>query len=140
MSENVNMNIMPQIEVILKSIKLEDRSLLDPILNSKEVDKQEKTDILKYLKILEITSYPSVPLLQKEIPGRNFEVEAIEPEMLSDYIQMYLYSKKNLDASKKLIELSFKVRNEGLTEDIANQLTNITKSDSVQHKFTNIKT
>ena len=139
MNENVNMNIMPQIEVILKSIKLEDRSLLDPILNSKEVDKQEKTDILKYLKILEITPYPSIPLLQKEIPGRNFEVEAIEPEMLSDYIQMYLYSKKNLDASKKLIELSSKVRNEGLTEDIANQLTNITKSDSVQHKFTNIK-
>ena len=31
-NESVNMNIIPQIEVILKSITLEDKNLLNPIL------------------------------------------------------------------------------------------------------------
>ena len=139
MSNDVNMNIIPQIEVILRSITLEDKNLLQPILSSKEVDIQEKNDINKYLKILEITPNPSVPLLQKEIPGRNFEVEPIERELLPDYIRVYLYNKKNLDASKKLIELSSKVRSTGITEDIATYLTKLTKSDAVQHKFENIE-
>lgn len=131
---------IPQLEVILKSIDLEHSSELEPILNSKEVDTQEKEDIRKYLKLIQLTANPSVPLLQKEIPGRNWEdVEPIEREMLSDYILLYLYNKKNLEASKDLIELSSKVRSTGLTEDVVDRLTKLTKSDAVTHKFTNIK-
>lgn len=137
--EPIKFDIIPQLEVILKSIDLEDSALLNPILKSKEVDSQEKNVIKKYLKLLEISGKPSVPLLEKEIPGRNFELDPIEKEALPDYIQLYLYSKKNLEASKNLMELSSRIRSEGLNEQIVDELSKLTKSDVVQHKFTNIK-
>lgn len=140
MSEkSVKLDVIPLLEVILKSIDLEDESLLKPILESKEVDNNEKTVIYKYLKLLEISGRPSTLMLEKEIPGRNFEVEPIEKEALPDYIQLYLYNRKNLETSKQLMELSTRVRVEGINEDTLGELTKLTKSESVQHKFTNIK-
>lgn len=59
--------------------------------------------------------------------------------MLPDYINIYLYNKKNLSTAKELMNLSARVRSTGITEDILDDLTDITKSDSVRHKFTNIK-
>lgn len=140
-NNSTKFNTIPQLEVILKSIDLEHASLLKPILDSKEVSNQEKDDIRKYLKILaEISTTPSTLLLQKEIPGRNFEdIEIIELELIPEYILMYLQNKKNLETSKNLIELSAIVRSEGITEDVLADLTDLAKSDTVQHEFKNIK-
>ncbi|MBQ2639277.1 MAG: hypothetical protein IJF92_00725 [Bacilli bacterium] len=134
----VKFDTIPQLEVILKSIDLEDSALLTPILDSREVDSSEKIIIQKYMKLYEISGRPSVALLQKEIPGRNFEVDPIEKEALPDYIQLYLYNKKNMQVSKNLMELSAKVRSEGLNESIVSELSKLTKSEVVQHKFTDI--
>ena len=137
--KSVRFDIIPQLEVILKSVSLEDKNLLTPILKSKEVDQSDKDTINKYFKLLEITGNPSVLMLEKEMPGRNFEVEPIEKEMVPDYIQLYLYNRKNLEASKNLMELSSRVRSEGLTENIVNELSKLTKSDVVQHEFVDIR-
>lgn len=137
--KSVRFDIIPQLEVILKSVSLEDKNLLTPILKSKEVDQSDKDTINKYFKLLEITGNPSVLMLEKEMPGRNFEVEPIEKEMIPDYIQLYLYNRKNLEASKNLMELSSRVRSEGLTENIVNELSKLTKSDVVQHEFVDIR-
>lgn len=137
--KSVRFDIIPQLEVILKSVSLEDKNLLTPILKSKEVDQSDKDTINKYFKLLEITGNPSVLMLEKEMPGRNFEVEPIEKEMIPDYIQLYLYNRKNLEASKNLMELSSRVRSEGLTENVVNELSKLTKSDVVQHEFVDIR-
>lgn len=137
--KSVRFDVIPQLEVILKSVSLEDKNLLTPILKSKEVDQSDKDTINKYFKLLEITGNPSVLMLEKEMPGRNFEVEPIEKEMVPDYIQLYLYNRKNLEASKNLMELSSRVRSEGLTENVVNELSKLTKSDVVQHEFVDIR-
>lgn len=137
--KSVRFDVIPQLEVILKSVSLEDKNLLTPILKSKEVDQSDKDTINKYFKLLEITGNPSVLMLEKEMPGRNFEVEPIEKEMIPDYIQLYLYNRKNLEASKNLMELSSRVRSEGLTENVVNELSKLTKSDVVQHEFVDIR-
>ena len=121
--KSVKFDIIPQLEVILKSIDLEDKSLLTPILKSKEVDQTDKDVINKYLKLLEIAGRPSTQMLEMEMPGRNFEVEPIDKGAIPDYIQIFLYNRKNLEASKSLMELSGRVRGEGLTEDVINDDT-----------------
>lgn len=78
-------------------------------------------------------------LYKKKFHGRNFDVEPISDNLLPNYISIYLYNKKNLEASKILLELSSKVRATGITEDIADKLGKLTKSDVVQHEFTNIR-
>ena len=137
--KSVKFDIIPQLEVILKSIDLEDKSLLTPILKSKEVDQTDKDAINKYLKLLEIAGRPSTQMLEMEMPGRNFDVEPIDKGAIPDYIQIFLYNRKNLEASKSLMELSGRVRGEGLTEDVINELSKLTKSDVVQHEFVDIR-
>lgn len=139
MNESPMLDINPQLEVILKSIDLEDSVLLEPILNSPEVDKIDKIDIQKYLKLMEISGRPSTLLLEKEIPGRNFELDPIEKELLPEYIEIFLFNKKNLNTSKSLMELSTKVRTEGLDEKVIKQLTDLTKVDHVKREFINIR-
>ena len=139
MSESSVLDINPQLEVILKSIDLEDSVLLEPILNSPEVDNLDKEAIRKYLKLMEISGRPSTLLLEKEIPGRNFELEPIEKELLPEYIEIFLFNKKNLNTSKSLMELSAKVRAEGLDEKVIKKLTDLTKVDHVKREFVNIR-
>lgn len=139
MDNSIELDTNPQLEAILKSIELEDKALLDPILKSNSVDITDKNVIKKYLKLFEISGRPSVPLLNKEIPGRNFEVEPIDKSVLSESIQIFLYNRKNLETSKNLMDLSSKIRAEGLTEEIIGKLSEYTKVDSVQHKFVNIR-
>lgn len=59
---------IPQLEVILKSIDLDNISLLNQILDSKEIDNSEKNDIRKYIKLLEVSNNPSTQILETEIP------------------------------------------------------------------------
>lgn len=66
---NVKLDIIPQLEVILKSISKETRDLLNPILKAKEVDELEKQEIRKYLKLYDVLNGNiSLDTLQKEIP------------------------------------------------------------------------
>ena len=66
---NVKLDIIPQLEIILKSISKETRDLLNPILKAKEVDELEKQEIRKYLKLYDVLDGNiSLDTLQKEIP------------------------------------------------------------------------
>ena len=66
---NVKLDIIPQLEIILKSISKETRDLLNPILKAKEVDELEKQEIRKYLKLYDVLNGNiSLDTLQKEIP------------------------------------------------------------------------
>ena len=66
---NVKLDIIPQLEVILKSISKETQDLLNPILKAKEVDELEKQEIRKYLKLYDVLNGNiSLDTLQKEIP------------------------------------------------------------------------
>lgn len=110
-NDNVKLDIIPRLEVILRSINKDNQDVLNPILDSDEIDKVEKQEIRKYLKLYDVLNGNiSLETLQKEIPGRNFDVEPIEENMLPNYISIYLYNKKNLEASKILLELSSQVR------------------------------
>lgn len=110
-NDNIKLDIIPQLEVILRSINKDNQDVLKPVLDSDEIDKVEKQEIRKYLKLYDVLDGNiSLETLQKEIPGRNFDVEPIEENMLPNYISIYLYNKKNLEASKILLELSSQVR------------------------------
>ena len=53
-NDNVKLDIIPQLEVILRSINKDNQDVLNPILDSDEIDKVEKQEIRKYLKLYDV--------------------------------------------------------------------------------------
>lgn len=123
-----------RLEIILLSITKDNINKLSDLTQTKEIDLLEKQHINKFIYLVnQINGTPSLEILKKEFPDLYFDglVRLSNDKELDDYIRLYIGYRKNLAQAKKLVELSSIVRNKGVTEDIINELTNITKSDSV---------
>lgn len=66
------------------------------------------------------------------------DTTTVSNEQLNDYIRLYIFNKKNQYVSSKLLELSSKIRYEGLNEDTITQLNNFTKVDTVRREYQDI--
>ena len=132
--ENIKFETDLRLETILLSINLENVGSLSVLEDVPEIDINEKSIIRKYVYLIEqLKSVPSYDILKKEFPSLYFDgVEPLAKDELEDYITLYISNKKNLFASKKLMDLASIVRTNGITEEIVLQLNNITKSDAVK--------
>lgn len=136
--ENIKLEADLRLENIFVSINKDNVIKLNDIEKVKEIDFNEKQMINKFIYIVSQTEgTPSIDLLKKEFPSLYFDnVEKLSEEELNDYIKLYIANKKNIYTSKKLLEISTKIKTNGVTEEIVNQLTTITKSDSVSIEYT----
>lgn len=136
--ENIKIEQDLRLENIFISLSKDTLNKLDDLLQMNEIDLNEKSMIRKYIHMVtQIGNVPSIDTMRTEFPGLYFEnLETLTEDELDDYIRLYMASKKNLEASKKLLELSSLVKTNGLTEPIINQLNQLTKSDivSISHE------
>lgn len=131
--ENIKLESDLRLENILMSLSVDTLTRLNDLLAANEIDLQEKAMIRKFMHIVtQINNIPSIETMRTEFPSLYFEdVEKLSENELDDYIRLYIANKKNIAASRKLLELSSLVKTNGITEDIINQLNMLTKSDSV---------
>ena len=131
--ENIKLESDLRLENIFISLSKDTLTRLNDLLDTNEIDLLEKSTIRKYMHIVnQIGNIPSIEMMRTEFPSLYFEdVEKLSEDELDDYIRLYISSKKNLAASKKLLEMSSLVKTNGITEEIVNQLNNLTKSDTV---------
>ena len=131
--ENITLESDLRLENIFISLSKDTLTRLNDLLTTDEIDLQEKAMIRKYMHIVnQVGNTPSIETMRTEFPSLYFEnVEKLSENELDDYIRLYISSKKNLAASRKLLEMSSLVKTNGITEDVINQLNNLTKSDSV---------
>jgi replicative DNA helicase len=127
-----------RLETIFLSITKDNIIKLTDLQNLKELDITEKSDINKLIYLTnQVESSLSIETLKKEFPSLYFDgIDKIESNKeLDDYIRLYISKKKNLAASKKLLEIASNVKTNGLDEFTIQQLTNLTKSDvvSIEH-------
>ena len=136
---NIKMESDIRLETIFLSINKNNLLKLDSLQNLKELDVTEKADINKLVYLTnQVESSLSIETLKKEFPSLYFDgVDKIESDKeLDDYISLYISKKKNVVASKKLLEIANRVKTDGIDEFTVQQLTNLTKSDvvSIEHE------
>lgn len=129
-----------RLEVLFVSLTIDTLSLLDNILSISEVPILEKQQIRKYKVLAQnLNSIPSIETLKTEFPSLYFDdVSAIKSSQLNDYIAMFITSRKNNLTSEKLLQLSSKIKTEGMTEENLQSLTNLTKVDTVQREYEDV--
>lgn len=131
--ETVKLETEMKLETIFVSLTKDTLMKLNDIIKDKDIDKQEISLINKYIYLSQQTnSTPSIELLKKEFPGLYFDnVEKIQGQELDDYIRLFIANRKNSAVSKKLLDLASIVRTNGVTEEVINSLSFLTKSDAV---------
>jgi replicative DNA helicase len=132
----------PQLEVILKSINNENIEMLKPILESEEIDDIIKARVKKYIKLVDINKGNNIDgtTLLREFPELDFNgISSITEEELASYINVYLFKEKSKSTARTLLELSNNIREKGFSEDVLDKLSALTKSDTIRHKFHNVK-
>lgn len=128
-----------KLEVLFLSLNSTNSGKLNDILNCKEVDISEKVNIRKYMYLVDQTgSTPSIDLLKTEFPDLYFDkLEPVPEAELNDYINLFISNRKQAYIAGRLVNLSSKVRAEGITESIIAELTEYTKSDVVKNPYKN---
>lgn len=136
---SIKMESELRLENILVSLNKENLNKLSDLTKLKELDITEKEILNKFIYMTgQVEDKLSIETLKKEFPSLYFDKVtflSIDQE-LDDYIRLYIADKKNNYTAKELMVLAQQVRTNGITEDISNKLTNITKSDivSIEHE------
>lgn len=136
--ENIKLESELRLENILVSLTVDTLNKLNDLLETREIDQQEKASITKFIYMTnQLNKIPNLEILKKEFPHLYFEsIVVLQNEELDDYIRLYISNKKNTATSRKLLELANLVKTNGVTEEIVNRLNDIAKSDtvSIAHK------
>ena len=130
-----------RLEILLVSLSLDNyEDYLNELVTSGHLRGMELKILDKYkFLVTSIKNIPSRELLIKEFPELSFTgVEPISKEELSDFVQLFLTKRINDENSYKIIKLSEKVKNEGLTQDVIEEINSISKSDNIKSEFEDI--
>lgn len=137
---NIKMEEELRLENILVSLNKENLSRLNDLTKLRELDITEREILNKFIYMTsQVEDKLSIETLKKEFPSLYFDkVTLLSIDELDDYIRLYIADKKNNYVAKELMVLAQQVRTNGITEDVSNKLTNITKSDIVSVAHTDI--
>ena len=130
-----------RIEVLLLSLSIDNyEEYLNDLITSGHLKGMELKILDKYRFLVKsIKNIPSRELLIKEFPELFFnDVEPISSDELSDYVQLFLTKRINDENSYRIIKLSEKVKNGGLTQDVIEEINSISKSDNIKTEFEDI--
>ena len=98
-----------------------------------------------YVKLCEsLGKKPSVDLLKQKFPSLSFVDSVGNPllpldrEQLEERIILDIEQLKNIDNGQRLMSISAKVGNEGITADVINELSDVTKNEKMSTKYVDI--
>lgn len=99
----------------------------------------EQILLTEYSRICQDTgTAPSIDVLKFKCP--QFVPTQVEPlNDLIGVIRAFVKTRKNNQTGRKVQELGVRIATEGITPEIADQLTNVVKSDVVEIKYRNIQ-
>ena len=130
-----------RLECFLVSFNFEDYNMyLDELKNSGYMNEAELNIIEKYRYLVKsLNKIPPVSLLKTEFPELFFDkITKIPDTSLGEYISLFITKRKNIESSIKLLNLSQKVRTDGLSTDVLDEMSKISTSDNIKSTFTDI--
>lgn len=152
---------MSEIKKIEKDVEVKHFELKDIIANLCNLDKDRAKECVDFLQFNNMTSnflnvndqtaidtfenilkttgeVPSLELFSSYIPDYNLSSSLVTKDVMN-VARIFVKEKKNQAASLELQNLANRIGREGITQDIADKISNIMKTDSVATKYTNIK-
>ena len=137
--ENIKLETDLRLETIFLSINKDNLDKINDLKNLKELDITERTNINKFIYLINQTGTLSIDTLKLEFPDLYFdELKPVLGDALDDYIRLYIANVKNNNIARELFKLSNEIKTNGMTEDIATRITNLSKSDTVSIPYTDI--
>lgn len=95
-------------------------------------------DKYKYL-VKSLNKVPNVELMKREFPELSFvDIEKIDESEINDYVQLFITKRINDENSYKIIKLSEKVKKEGLSKEVIEEIGSLSKSDNIKTEFEDI--
>lgn len=134
----IDWNTKSNIETILISLTPENSSsYIKELKEGYALNEVEYNIIDKFENLLSrINEKPSLETLQREFPELDFtKAQEIPEEGMNDFIKIFITKRKDKYYSQKLADLSMKVRNQGMTEDVVGMLESMTKSDTIKSEY-----
>lgn len=131
-------DLIPNLQTIFLSLKFEELHLLEKILKTQEVKKENKAIIKSFMNKCEEVGY----VVSKETIQRNVEMtfnnEHKPIEKVTEYIDEYIAYSKREKTAEKLQDLSTKIIKEGFTPDVKLKINKILQSDTIISGYKNI--
>ena len=134
----IDWNTKSNIETILVSLTPENANgYIDELRKGYALNEVEQGIVDKFLNILNrINEKPSLETLRREFPELDFtNAQQIDETGMNDFIKLFVTKRKDKYYSQRLADLSMKIRNEGMTEEIVGVLEGMTKSDTVKSEY-----
>lgn len=134
----IDWNTKSNIETILVSLTPENTQMyVEELRKAYALNDVEFNIINKFVNLINrINEKPSIETLQREFPELDFaNAQPIEEAGMNDFIKLFITKRKDKYYSQKLADLSMKVRNQGMTEEIIDTLDGMTKSDTVKSEY-----
>lgn len=130
-----------RLEALLYSFNIEDYEVhLGELINSGYLNDTELKILEKYRFLVKsIGKIPTKSLLKSEFPELYFDnVKKVEEADINEYISLFLTRRINDKNSLKLLNISEKIRTDGLSAEVLDEIANLSNLDNIKSTFTDI--
>lgn len=124
-------NLKVNLQTIFISIKYEELSLLDKLINITEIPKDEKVIVRKFVQLCkEIKNVIGIEVIESELQ-LTFTKEYKAVANVAEYIDYYIACNKRHKIATELQDISQKVIENGLSDDLKASIKSITQNTDV---------